>query len=182
MSLSPLQLYQATADDDLRVAGWWYRMHQDGDLGDLYTEGNRTLASLFRLIAPPKALVYAADDHGIAVSVWSEQILGGVFLGLWARQDYRRSRSAFYVFLDALEWHFRAFSVVIGVTKHEKLLDAHRRLGYDVVKKLPSFFDGEDAWVVMLTKDEFLKTLVRYRRPSVVLTSVNGGDPRVVGG
>ena len=161
-----LKVYQSTAQEDLLIAGWWYKMLEAGDLDNLFTQDSRTLAALFRLVTPPRAFVYAADARGIWFALWGEPLLGAVAIGLWLRPD-RRSRVGTLMFLETLDWALQQAPVIIGVTKQEKLLRAHRRLGYTVVGAVPRFFDGETGWIVAVTRESLAAPLARYRRQPV---------------
>lgn len=167
MTKTDLRLYTATADEDLLIGQWYLRMAADGDLDGLFTAGSRTLAELFRLVSRPKTLVYAVDGAGIWLALWAEPMLTGAFLGLWCRQDRRRSRIALHAVLDAYAWYFASgLRVVYGVTKQPKILDAHRALGYAVIDHDPGLFDGQPTWIVRLRRTDFERALTRFRRPS----------------
>lgn len=159
-----LTLYTGTADEDVLVGRWYMQMVADGDLDGLFTRDSRTLGAVFAQVRRPHTLVYARDDDGLWFTVWGVQLLSGTFLGLWVRRDRRRSREALRAVLDALAWYLEALPLVLGVTKQANHLREHRRLGYDVVGKIEGWFDGEDAWIVKLTRERLHATLERYRR------------------
>lgn len=175
MTPSSLRLYTATADEDLLLASWYLRMANDGDLDKLFTSGSRTMAELFRLVGRPKTLIYAVDASGIWFAMWAEAMLAGAFVGLWIRADRRRSRTALTTALDAYAWYFTSVRVIFGVTKQPKILDEHKGFGYDILDRVAGLWDGEDAWIVKLTREQFHKTLTRFRRPSYDLMEAASG-------
>jgi len=161
------RLYIGSADDDILVAQWWLRMSQDGDLPALFTRDSQTIGALYRIIGRPKVLVYDRDAAGIWFAMWAEPVLSGLFTGLWIRRGRRRSHEALALTLDTYAWYFTQVPVIFGITKQEKLLRPHRRLGYTILSRVAGLWDGDPAWIVELTRERFAETLRRHRRPCV---------------
>lgn len=165
MKTPPLFQYTATAPEDILVARWWSRMFADGDVDRLFTRDARTLAGLLRIIAPPKVMFYAADANGdLWYAAWFEQLFSSLVAGMWIRRDRRSAPGALAAWLETLHAALEVSPTVLGITKHVNLLRSHRKIGYTVLGSVPGMWDGEDAWVVMLTREAFAKTWTRYRR------------------
>lgn len=174
---SGLRLYTASADEDLLIASWYLRMANDGDLDKLFTSGSRTMAELFRLVGRPKTLIYAVDASGIWFAMWAEAMLAGAFVGIWVRQPLRHTRQMLNAFLDAHAWYFTgSLCALFGVTKQPKILDEVKQFGYSVLDCTDGLWDGEDAWIVKLTRKRFMETLNRYRRPSMTLVETGAAS------
>jgi len=84
-----------------------------------------------------------------------EPAMSGAFFGLWCRDIRRHGKGILEATEEALDYGLSWYPVLMGVTKQENLLDAHRKLGYNVMGKMPAIFDGEDAWVVYITREMF---------------------------
>lgn len=173
MQTPPLTRYSATAAEDLLIARWWARMYADGDIERLFTRDGQTLASLLRIVGPPKLMFYAQDAEGIWFAAWFEQLFNSLVAGLWIRRDRRTSIGGLDAWLGVLEVGLKVSPTILGITKQEELLPGHRKLGYTVLGQVPGMWDGEPAWIVMLTREAFAKTLARYRR-TAAMEATNG--------
>ena len=171
-----MRLYVPGHDTDALVAIWWETMAQDGDLDDLFFGASRTLSGLFRLIQPPGAMLYEIDAKGIWFAMWFEGMLSGAAAGAWVRTERRRTKACLDAFLAAWEQALIAFPVILGVTRQEKLLREHTRLGYTVLGEVPELWEGRSAWVVVLTRPAFVRTLARFGRISQALDALVGQE------
>jgi hypothetical protein len=170
-------VYVPNRDNDLEIVRWWVRMERDGDLDKLMMEGARSVSDLFRLVQPPKAMLWLLDDEGVWFAMWFEQCFGGAFCGAWLRQDRRGSRQGVWAFLDAWTWALTAWPVLIGVTKQPELAAIHRKVGYTTLGAIPTIFDGQEATIMYLTRSAFRETLRRLRRPTAPLDALL--DPQI---
>ena len=177
MSVHMGNVYFPSRENDLEIVRWWVRMDRDGDLDKLMMEGSRSVSDLFRLIQPPKTMLWLLDDEGVWFAMWFEQCFNGVFCGAWMRQDYRGRRAGTFAFLDAWTWALVAWPVLIGVTKQPDLVGIHRRVGYTVMGSIPGLFDGQEATVMYLTRAAFRETLRRLRRPTKPLDDLLDPPP-----
>jgi hypothetical protein len=58
--------------------------------------------------------------------------------------------------LDIYRQLFNIFHVLCGITKQERLLKTHVKLGYQIISKIPLLWGGvEDGWLMLLTKENF---------------------------
>lgn len=158
-----MQKYRGTAAEDLGVAAWWVRMERDGDLPVLFCQSHQTLGALYGLIREPNGMIYEADSRGIWFAMWFEQVMGTVFAGAWCAREKRHTRAGLFAFVEAYYQALAVTPTVMGVTKQERLLAPHRRLGYTVLAEVPGLWDGERAWLVMLTREGFAPVLARYQ-------------------
>lgn len=148
-------VYNRSTEHDLLLARWWAILCETGELRTTFAKSIESLSSFYALFHPPSVLLFFTDANGIWLAAWFESVLSGAFMGLWSRQDKRKSRSAFRAVLSIYRQALVTWPVLIGVTKQEKLIDQHQRLGYTLLGKIPCLFDGEDAFVLVLTKQTF---------------------------
>ena len=148
-------IYNRSIEHDLLLAHWWGLLHASGELHTTFTKSIDSLSSFYTLFRPPASLVFYTDADGIWLAAWFEPVLSGAFMGLWLRADKRRSRSAYRSILTLYREALTVWPVLIGVTRHERLLDQHRRLGYTLLGKIPLLFDDEGAYILTLTKQTF---------------------------
>src|SRR5689334_10422908 len=136
-----LKMYVPDRDEDLRLILWWRKMERDGDLEMLFVPDSRKPSDLLDMMKPPKVLLYALDADGdIWFAMWGDQLMSGVFLGAWLAKERRQSRSGLEALLLGWEYFLTHVPVVLGVTKQERLLKEHAKLGYTVLGKVPAFF------------------------------------------
>ena len=154
--------YEPGRDADLAVAAWWVKMERDGDLPALFAADYQTLGALYKLIRPPNAALFEVDATGIWLAMWFEQVMGTLFAGVWIARERRHTRPALRALLHGYGQALALVPAIMGVTKQERLLAPHRRLGYQVLGEVPGLWDGERAWIVMLTRPALASTLERY--------------------
>jgi hypothetical protein len=138
----------------LLVAQWWAIAQQDGDLDLMMMRNSHALGQFFKRFEPPNILVFDTDDLGIWLAAWFTPMMTAAFYSLWIRPDRRGRETVPYV-LQTYEMGFKVWPVLLGVTKQERLLRNHERLGYRIVGPVSRVFDGEDGWLVELTKESF---------------------------
>jgi len=148
---------QQNPEHGVLVAQWWARAYENGDLALMATKRSQSLSGFFKMIDAPTILLFECDEQGIWIAGWFEPTFDAAFFSLWVRPD-KRSKDALPVLFTMYDMGFRVWPMIMGVTKQERLLRSHERLGYTVVGKIPKFFDGEDAWLVTLTKEDFYST------------------------
>lgn len=158
-----MNCYRGTASEDILIAGMWHRMDADGDLATIFPTATQTMSELFRLVSPPKALLYEYDAQGIWIALWLEPLLGGCAAGFWIRSDQRRTRRAGWTFLLMLDTVTRQVPVIVGITKQRSLVRLHEKFGYTVVGEIPSLFDGDPAIVLQITRPAVLTAMTRLR-------------------
>ena len=142
-------------EHDMLLTSWWARMDADGELETTLAESCRILSGFIASFQRPRVLFFDADENGICMAIWFEPLMSGAFAGLWVAQHKRHSPSTLKNFRAIFDIALRHFSVIIGVTKKENLISQHERLGYELLGRIPSLFDGEDAWILTLTREGF---------------------------
>lgn len=161
-----IQPYKGTADDDLRLLAWYQELLASGDLPLVLWEELHPIGAFMGVWrSSDRALFYALDDRGhIWMASWFEPILNRVaFMSLWIRRDARCTKTAAVYARHLYTEAFKHLSVILGLTKQERLLRMHERSGYRIMSKLPLGWGGkEDAWLMELTEERF--TMAREPR------------------
>lgn len=151
-----IKIYEPSLNEDLKLLQWWLKMNRDGDLERTFTEECRPLGAFYASMRSPTILVLGTVGEKVELGAWMVPAMKGAFFGLWVARERRHSKSMFQQVVSVYSKALTLFPVLIGITKQEALLDAHRKLGYTVGDRMPGLFDGEDAWIVTLTKENFL--------------------------
>lgn len=138
----------------LLLAQVWARAKTDGDLPHMLTAQGQSLPRFFKRLEYPTVVVFDTDEQGVWLLAWFEPLFDFAYCNLWIRRD-RRNREALPTVHQVYESAFKIWPTLLGFTKQERLLKSHAKLGYRMVGKLERLFDGEDAWLVQLTKDDF---------------------------
>jgi hypothetical protein len=111
------------------------------------------------MFKPPNMLAYTANDNSLESAHWAEPISTSphaIFFSSWCAHSLRGTKEQAVLMTTIYELLFNLGKrVVVGVTKQEKLLDLHRKLGYVILDPVPYLFDEDSAWIMYLTKDAF---------------------------
>src|SRR5438552_11313420 len=135
--------YVPSPESDLLLVRWWFQLQEAGELELVFGQGAQTLTSFLDAMRPPRhLLLYEAAEEGLWMAFVVDPILRGAFVSLWLAP---RKRKAIHGGLGAIEAAYEAvlatYPLLLGVTRQERILSAHRRWGYTVAAKLPGLFD-----------------------------------------
>jgi hypothetical protein len=147
--------YNRSDKHDLLIAQWWGALRQVGEFDGVFSEDVQSLGAFMEFWRGSCVLVFDTDEQGMTVAMWFQPAMSGAFSGLWVRPDKRRSPSVFRQIELGYSSALCHWPVLIGVTKQEQLLKAHRKLGYDVLGRVPHLWNGDPAWIVILTREGF---------------------------
>ena len=153
-----LKIYQPTVEYDIIFARWWETLHETGEYDRLFTRRIHPLSQFMHTFQPPTLTIFADDEDGIWVCAWFNLFSdtdSGAFMHFWGREEKRNTRKGISVTSLIYDFATTFFPVVIGVTKHEDLLYAHRKVGYNIVGQIPHMLDGSDVWILYLTRENF---------------------------
>ena len=149
--------YEAGPDMDLAVAGMWSRIKAEGDLETIFPRDGQGLSDMYRLLTGPnKGMFFEADSVlGIWVAIWYEQVMGVLYIGVWVARD-RRHRRALKTILHIFEIALKSFPAMLAVTKQRSIVHLFGRLGGEMLGEVPGMWDGEPAYLLMVTRQGFL--------------------------
>lgn len=151
-----LYLYERGEEADCLIAQWWAVMKRDGDLERLFA--NQTpISRLYELSRKPSELLIGVDEGGIWFGCWLEPFFDGASFSAWCRKDRRGTKAELRVFLEAANLGFGAYPLLIGITKQPQLLKLHTRLGYRLRGQIPALWGGEEAFILVWDRLDFLK-------------------------
>lgn len=112
-----------------------------------------------RSLRPPTVCLYEVDETGIWFNAWLEKSMSGAFLGIWIAPWMRQSKASYHAMLKTMAAALRGFPVVLGITKQERLLASHQRIGYDILTKIPCIYGGADAWLMIINRERAEKRI-----------------------
>lgn len=139
---------------DILMFQWFGAICHTGEVRKLFLPYLWTISKfLEHLVKLP--CVFKTDDNGIWFWASYAPMLSGAQFDMWIRKDKRHTKACVEAMGEALERGFQHWPVLIGLTTQENLLDAHKRMGYSVVGKVPSLWEGQDVWVMHVTKESF---------------------------
>jgi hypothetical protein len=153
-----VEVYQPCLEHDVAFLRWWEEMIASGDFEKVFASNRRTPTSFMETFAPPTLCVFSRDDKGMWIVVWWHLFAGmdsGAFMHYWCREDMRGARKQLHVSQLVYDFAMDTWPVVIGLTKHEHLLRIHRKIGYNILGKIPKLLEGEDMWVLYLTPEDW---------------------------
>jgi hypothetical protein len=157
VSSTNLQTYKPGEQTDLLLATWWAKLHSNGDLFNAFPVSLGNLSSFLLWFRPPNSLIYTVDGEGVSVAAWFEPVISGTLMGIWVEPKYRRSREVAQLVGKIYDAALSTYRVILGITKQERLLREHVKVGYEIVGGVPYLYDGETAWMVCLTREGFEK-------------------------
>ncbi len=156
-----IRIYQGNPEDSMTLLHWYLELVNTGELDKVLFPFNHSLGMFMQYFNDfsKVRMVYVPDDNNkIKFAAWGTAVSPGViFFSIWLKPELRSAKEGAQITLDIYNEIFKLFYVVQGITKQERLLKVHKKLGYKVVCKVPNGWAGiEDAWLVQMTKDDFL--------------------------
>lgn len=158
-----VQVYEHTPEQDILLGQWYMEMMKEGELERTFTRDARAVSAFYGIFRAPNTLTFVTDDRGIWLAAWFEPMMDGTFMGLWVRRDMRGTKTALRTLVWLLERALKEYPLVMGVTKQQRIVAEHMRLGYNMCGILPRLYDGEDAYLLVLTQKNLHKSGV-YKR------------------
>jgi hypothetical protein len=153
-SSTELVEYDKTEIQDILMMHWFALLGNTHELEKLFLPEYWSLSKFFAHIVTLD-IVFKADEDGIWFWASYAPILAGAQFDMWIRPDRRYSKACVEAMGEALERGFMHWPVLIGMTTQENLLDAHKRMGYNIVGKIPGLWEGKDTWIMHITKETF---------------------------
>jgi len=154
-----IQFYQPSVAHSILFLSWWLDLNASKDFDLVFSEAQRPLSAFFKTFDPPALCAFALDEEDkVYLVMWltaMSDVSTAAFVSYWCREEKRGTRKAHKITKLLFEIAFKHIDVLMSVTKHESLLRIFHRLGHTVVGRVPHYFNGEDAWILYLTKDNF---------------------------
>jgi hypothetical protein len=154
-----LKLYQGTPDEDVIIAEWWDSLFGTEEFSNLVASGSWSLSNIYVMFKPPNMMAYTVADQQLESVHWAEPVSSSphaIYFSSWCAGKIRGTKHQVVLMCAVYETLFSmGKSVIIGITKQEKLLDLHRKLGYVILDPVPYLFDSDPAWIMYLTRQNF---------------------------
>lgn len=150
--------YTSTPEEDILILNWHSKIVTSKELSKVFSTSCYSISQFFRLFQRPNWLFYTTNEEGIDLAIWAEPMLATACIGLWIAPKSRESFAIKPVFRSMQLIYYMLFTMfnsIIGITKQEKLLAIHTRLGYTTIGKMENFLDNEPCWLVHLTREAF---------------------------
>ncbi|MHA2069542.1 MAG: hypothetical protein ACXABY_34700, partial [Candidatus Thorarchaeota archaeon] len=110
---------------------------------------------------PPTVLMFAlGEDAKPWAAGWFKPFSTSALVGAWVREDMRKTLKSIEVAHFYHQAGFKLWPTLISITRHEYLLKLHRNWGFQIVGKVPSIVDSEDAWILYLTEENYKQSKV----------------------
>lgn len=156
-----ISIYQGNPEDSMILLHWYLELVNSGEIDKVLFPSTHSLGMFMHYFNNFSTirLIYVLDDNNkIKFAAWGNAISSGIiFFSIWLKPSLRSAKEGAQIVLDVYNEVFKLFHIVQGITKQERLLKVHKKLGYKAVCKIPLGWDGvEDAWLVQMTKDDFL--------------------------
>ena len=156
-----LVIYQPSFEMDNVLFRWWHKLNTTGDFDLAFTKQERPLSTFMESFKPPTMLIFALDDKAeVWCACWFKPFSTTALGGAWVREDMRKTSKSIEVAHFCHQIGFKIWPTIINVTRHEYLLKLHRNWGYNIVGQIPGIIDGEDAWMLYLTEENYKQSKV----------------------
>lgn len=151
--------YVPGIESDILLARWWETLAESGDLGEVFSVEFAALGAFMEGMKNT-TLLYDYDDKGIWFAIWADRIMSGAFFGFWVREDRRPSingnlAESLSRVHEGLDRFFGVYPVLFQVTRNPHIVELAMRIGAKILGRVPYIFDGEDAMITFLTKEDF---------------------------
>lgn len=141
-------------DHGMLLARWWAELHENKELLKTFSSEALPLPGFYKTFENA-ILSFEADEKGIWFACWCVPSLSGAFFSLWIAKRKRKSKAAYRLTMKCYKEALAIWPVLMGITKQQALLEEHKKLGYEIVGRIPYVWDGDEAWLVVLTQEKF---------------------------
>lgn len=105
-----------------------------------------------------------------------EPCYDGGFLSMWVRGEKRRTKQAIALAWEVYERFFEQFPVLLGITHQPDLLDEHKHMGYEILGRVPGLKNGQDVWIMVLTRADFAARQSQFARLATAIRAREGAQ------
>ena len=152
-----LHTYMPTSVHDWVLVDLWGKMQRDRSLEGSILTNAQTLHAFMSLLAHPGETRFALDAQGPYFCTWCEPVMSGISLGLWVREDKRKSRQCLIFGHQVFAELFKRYKVILVITRDETTKQFHEHFGFTFGCVIPYIYDGDSAYISFLTKETYEK-------------------------
>ena len=146
---------------------WYMALWKTEDMQKLLGPSLWGLGAFMRHFTDPNAvLFYLADKDGWYAVSWLFPMAGGGSWGLWVRPDKRTggSREIVNFIMETLAAGLNKWPVLVNTTTQLDIVGKTEKLGYTFVGSIPHLFEGQDCYLLYMTREQFTPKLEAWRR------------------
>ena len=173
-----LHSYLPTSAHDWALIDLWGKMQRDGSLEGSILTNSQSLMAFCHLLAEPGETRFALDQSGPYFCAWNEPVMSGVSLGLWIREDKRKSRQCLIFGHQVLTELFKRYPTVLVITRNEQTRRFHEHFGFQFACEIPHLYDGDIAYISYLTKENYAR---KFQGVSIPLDQDKVEDAQALG-
>lgn len=163
-------MYTGSKTEQLMLVEWWMRLIETSDIDLLSHKHEQSIESFLSLFNSPTALLYSTysptqpnQSRPITIAAWFKPILPyekdhSAFGSLWIDKTIRRTQTAASIMELFYSVAFEYHDAIFGVTWQPKILELHKKIGYNIVGHVPGLNDHEHNYFVHLTKENFFNS------------------------
>ncbi len=151
-----LHSYTPTSLHDWLLIDLWGKMQRDGSLQGAMFSSVQSLLPFCQLLAKPSTRL-AMDHDGPYFCAWVEPMMTGVSLGLWIREDKRKSRQCLVFSHEVLDELLKTYQVVLVVTRDKTTSQFHKHFGFLFACEIPYIYEGDTAYISYLTQESYYR-------------------------
>lgn len=149
-----MKVYQP-AIDDWKLALAWRRMMVAQDIKS-YPPCLLSLHTFLATMQPSTIVVYEEDASEPWFLLWAERTTWDfAIVSTWIREEKRHTKAALHAVKLALHHVFGQTAALLAYTTHEWHAAQLTKLGFRRTATLPGVACGEDAYQLVLTRDQF---------------------------
>lgn len=153
------KVYSSSLGEDILLLRWWMELTESGVINKLILPDARRLSEFMRVFSQPTTLVYSLNRSGIESAAWFSPLDSTskhrvAYAGLYSSLPKSKRFTLDFVYLT-YSLAFEFYDALVGITWQPDLLDAHKKLGYNVVGCVPNLYDQPFIYEVHLTCEAF---------------------------
>lgn len=139
---------------EMMALKWFLDLRAKPDeFNKLFTKSLQNLTIFLHWIRNTVRVAVAFDEQGFWACAWIEPSLSGAYAGAWIREGKRGTFQALAFMNRFYAESLRVFPVLLGLTKQRELHEIHLAMGYTLGCVIPEFFDGDDAFLYIMTRE-----------------------------
>ena len=158
-----MRMYVPGENGDVGLLHWYANLVSADDLHKLLGPSLWPMAAFMEHFRHADALWVLEDAQGWKAVAWTYPMISGGTWGLWVRPNGRQSRETLEFIMTTLDLATQTYPVLVNTTKQPDVVAKTERLGYTYLGKVPYLFEGEDCFILYMTRAMFEPILERWR-------------------
>jgi hypothetical protein len=160
-----MRQYEGTVAEDVMLATWWGRLMADGELATTFLAPHRPLAGFFQFFRSPTVLLYEMDEGQLEFAAWLLPFMDAWLFGFYITPPLRGTKRMLRWIEEAIGLALQSRPSIVGLTRRPERVQLYVRFGCRLAAKLAQLAEGEDTYLVQLTRTAF-EARMKRRQPS----------------